>query len=220
IGRCVGFHFPENFNHPYTCTSMTDFWRRWHMSLGSFFRDYVYIPMGGNRRHQALNIMTVWFLTGMWHGASWNFIIWGVYFGLIIMIEKYTLLRWNIPRIGLYIYSIFLILVGWGLFYFDDFGRMSQFFTAFFGQNEPQGLPMHVETVIIDNLWLWVAAIILCLPVRKQVEKIGYKMAKSIPYAGNYTVQFCHAVVSIVILCCCVALLVGATNNAFIYTRF
>ncbi|MDE6017366.1 MAG: MBOAT family protein [Muribaculaceae bacterium] len=220
IGRCVGFHFPENFNHPYTCTSMTDFWRRWHMSLGSFFRDYVYIPMGGNRRHQALNIMTVWFLTGMWHGASWNFIIWGVYFGLIIMVEKYTLLRWNVPKIGLYVYSIFLILVGWGIFYYDDFGKMTLFFKAFFGQNEPQGLPMHVETVIIDNLWLWVAAIILCLPVRKHVEKYGHKMSVHIPYAGNYTVQFCHAIISITILICSVALLVGATNNAFIYTRF
>lgn len=220
IGRAVGFHFPENFNHPYTCTSMTDFWRRWHMSLGSFFRDYVYIPMGGNRRHQALNIMTVWFLTGMWHGASWNFIIWGVYFGLIIMIEKYTLLRWNVPRIGLYVYSIFMILVGWGLFYFDDFGRMQQFFLAFFGQNEPQGLPMHVETVIIDNLWLWVAAILLCLPIRKHAERLGMKAAMKIPGAGDYAVEFCHALISIVILICSVALLVGATNNAFIYTRF
>ena len=220
IGRCVGFHFPENFNHPYTCTSMTDFWRRWHMSLGSFFRDYVYIPMGGNRRHQALNIMTVWFLTGMWHGASWNFILWGIYFGLIIMIEKYTLLRWNVPKIGLYVYSIFLIIVGWGLFYFDDFGKMSQFFTAFFGMNEAQGLPMHVESVLIDNLWLWVAALLLCLPIRKHAERIGSSVASRIPVVGDYAVQFCHAIVSIVILICCVALLVGATNNAFIYTRF
>ncbi len=220
IGRCVGFHFPENFNHPYTCTSMTDFWRRWHISLGSFFRDYVYIPMGGNRRHQALNIMTVWFLTGMWHGASWNFIIWGIYFGLIIMIEKYTLLKWNVPKIGLYIYSIFLIIIGWGLFYFDDFGRMSQFFTAFFGFNESQGLPVHVESIILDNLWLWVASLILCLPVRTNIEKSGQRLAVKYPNAGNYTVQFCHALVSVVILICCVALLVGATNNAFIYTRF
>lgn len=176
--------------------------------------------MGGNRRHQALNIMTVWFLTGMWHGASWNFIIWGVYFGLIIMIEKYTLLRWNVPKIGLYVYSIFLILVGWGLFYFDDFGRMSQFFLAFFGQNEPQGLPMHVETVIIDNLWLWIAALILCLPVRKHAETYAMKAVAKIPRVGDYAVEFCHALISIVILICSVALLVGATNNAFIYTRF
>ncbi|MBR4601902.1 MAG: MBOAT family protein, partial [Prevotella sp.] len=93
IGRCLGFHFKENFNHPYCCNSITDFWRRWHMSLGSFFRDYVYIPLGGNRRHQAWNIFVVWFLTGMWHGASWNFIIWGVYFGFIVAVEKYTILR-------------------------------------------------------------------------------------------------------------------------------
>ena len=93
LGRCLGFHFNENFRHPYCCDTITDFWRRWHISLGSFFRDYVYIPMGGNRSHQALNIFVVWFLTGMWHGASWNFIIWGVYFGLIVTLEKYTILR-------------------------------------------------------------------------------------------------------------------------------
>lgn len=219
IGRSVGFHFPENFNHPYTCTSMTDFWRRWHMSLGSFFRDYVYIPMGGNRRHQALNIMTVWFLTGMWHGASWNFILWGVYFGLIIMIEKYTLLKWRVPRLGLYIYSIFLILVGWGLFYFDDFGRMSQFFHSFFGLGESQGLPMEVETTITDNWWLWVAALVLCLPVRSVAERYAAKLMSKTP-GGEYFRQIAKAAVSIAILVVSVALLVGATNNAFIYTRF
>lgn len=220
IGRCVGFHFPENFYHPYICTSMTDFWRRWHMSLGSFFRDYVYIPMGGNRRHQALNIMTVWFLTGMWHGASWNFIIWGVFFGLIIMIEKHTLLKWNLPKIGLHVYSIFLLLIGWGIFYFDDFGRLSQFFTAFFGLNGTHGLPMEVESVIVDNLWLWLVAIILCLPVRTHLERIGVNTAAKISKNGEYTIQLCHSIVSVIILICCVALLVGATNNAFIYTRF
>ena len=86
MGRCLGFHFNENFNHPYISRSITEFWRRWHISLGSFFRDYVYIPMGGNRRHQALNILCVWFLTGLWHGASWNFVLWGVYFGVILLL--------------------------------------------------------------------------------------------------------------------------------------
>jgi len=221
LGRSVGFHFPENFNHPYTCTSMTDFWRKWHMSLGSFFRDYVYIPMGGNRRHQAVNIMTVWFLTGMWHGASWNFILWGLYFGLIIMIEKYTLLRWNVPRPFLHIYSIFFILVGWGLFYFDDFGHLGQFFHAFFGLGEPHGFPMEVESVITDNLWLWVAALVLCLPIRTKIAKKADSIAASSRYSfGAYTLQISRAVISVVILVVCIALLVGATNNAFIYTRF
>ena len=220
LGRSVGFHFPENFNHPYICTSMTDFWRRWHMSLGSFFRDYVYIPMGGNRKHQALNILTVWFLTGMWHGASWNFIIWGLYFGLIIMIEKYTLLRWRMPRIFNHIYSIVLILIGWGLFYFDDFGRLRQFYHAFFGFGESQGLPLDVESVIFDNLWLWVAAIILCLPVRKFIGNKTGQWITERPVNGGYTLYLSRALISITILCVSIALLVGATNNAFIYTRF
>ena len=136
LGRCLGFHFNENFRHPYCCDTITDFWRRWHISLGSFFRDYVYIPMGGNRSHQALNILVVWFLTGMWHGASWNFIIWGVYFGLIVTIEKYTILRIRayIPSPLLHLYSLVLVVIGWGIFYFDDSNRMVRFFEICFGQ--------------------------------------------------------------------------------------
>lgn len=221
LGRSVGFHFPENFDHPYTCTSMTDFWRKWHMSLGSFFRDYVYIPMGGNRRHQALNILTVWFLTGMWHGASYNFIIWGLYFGLIIMLEKYTLLRWNVPRPFLHIYSVFLLLLGWGLFYFDDFGRLGQFLTAFFGMNGSYGFPMEVRSVLTDNFWLIVAALVLCLPVRRAITKRTERLATG--RGGNaaaYTLMISRAMVSVALLALSVALLVGATNNAFIYTRF
>lgn len=223
LGRSVGFHFLENFNHPYTCTSMTDFWRKWHISLGSFFRDYVYIPMGGNRRHQAVNIMTVWFLTGMWHGASWNFIIWGLYFGLIIMIEKYTLLRWKMPRIFLHLYSIVLILIGWGLFYFDDFGRLGEFFHAFFGAGDSfsQGLPMDVESVITDNLWLWIAALALCLPIRTKIAAKADSIATSAKgRTAAFAVQFGRALIAVIILTISVALLVGATNNAFIYTRF
>lgn len=220
LGRSVGFHFPENFNHPYICTSMTDFWRRWHMSLGSFFRDYVYIPLGGNRRHQAVNILTVWILTGFWHGASWNFIIWGLYFGLIIMLEKYTLLRWRVWRPLLHIYSILLILIGWGMFYFDDIGRMSQFYTAFFGNGEGTGIPFDVESVINENLWLWILAIILCMPVRSLLVKAADRFALAHPAGGAHIVMLTRSIIAIVLLVLSVALLVGATNNAFIYTRF
>lgn len=220
LGRCVGFHFPENFNHPYTCTSMTDFWRRWHMSLGSFFRDYVYIPMGGNRRHQALNILTVWFLTGMWHGASWNFIIWGLYFGLIIMLEKYTLLRWRVPRPLLHLYSILLIIIGWGMFYFEDFSRMTQFYRAFFFGGEGSGIPFDVQSAVMDNLWLWIAALLLCLPVRSVAARMADRLVDVSPSAGGHLVLFTRAVIAVSILVASVALLVGATNNAFIYTRF
>lgn len=221
LGRSMGFHLNENFNHPYTATSMTDFWRRWHMSLGSFFRDYVYIPMGGNRRHQVINIMTVWFLTGMWHGASWNFIIWGLYYGLIIMIEKYTLLKWNVARPALHIYSILLILIGWGLFYFDDIGRLGKFYHAFFGFGEPQGFPIEVESVIFNNFWLWVAAVVLCLPIRPRITRYAEKWANHTEDNRRiYALQICRALAAVIILVVSMALLVGATNNAFIYTRF
>lgn len=189
------------------------------MSLGSFFRDYVYIPMGGNRRHQALNIMTVWFLTGMWHGASWNFIIWGLYYGLIISIEKFTLLKWKVPAILLHVYSIFLIIAGFGIFYFDDMGRLSTFYKAFFGFGPPKGFPLNVESLIFDNLWLWLAAILLCIPIRPWIkEKVEIISLKNNTF--SYPVLFTRALISITILIVSVSLLVGATNNAFIYTRF
>ncbi len=205
LGRCIGFHFPENFRHPYCCNTITDFWRRWHISLGSFFRDYVYIPMGGNRNHQAVNILTVWFLTGMWHGASWNFIIWGVYFGIIVMLEKYTLLKTlnRIPTVVLHLYSLLLVIIGWGIFYFDDFDKMTTFFASFTGLAGAT-TDFAAESILTDKFWLWIVAIAFCLPLR-------------ISTSTNFIVR---TAVSAVIIVLSVALLVGATNNAFIYTRF
>ncbi len=220
LGRCLGFHFNENFRHPYCCNSITDFWRRWHISLGSFFRDYVYIPLGGNRQHQAVNILAVWFLTGMWHGASWNFILWGVYFGLIVMIEKYTLLRWkdHIPAFLLHIYSLLLVVAGWGIFYFDDFNQMIVFFNAFFG-NYVEAFDFVDQTVLTDHLWLWIVALIFCLPIRQTLVDLTERYVSSENMRGlAFTTS--RIVVSLVMLILSVALLVGATNNAFIYTRF
>lgn len=221
LGRSVGFHFPENFRHPFTATSITDFWRKWHISLGSFFRDYVYIPMGGNRRHQILNIFTVWFLTGMWHGASWNFVLWGLYFGLIVIIEKYTILKWSIPRFFRHIYSIFVILVGFAIFYFDDFGKLRLFYEGFFSFGRFGGsMPVTVESVVFDNFWMLVAAIILCMPIRRLMARKADNIAVNGPTVLSHGVMATRAIISIGILAISVALLVGATNNAFIYTRF
>ncbi|MBP3299060.1 MAG: MBOAT family protein [Muribaculaceae bacterium] len=221
MGRCLGFHFPENFNHPYCSRSITEFWRRWHISLGSFFRDYVYIPLGGNRRRQVLNILIVWFLTGMWHGASWNFIIWGLYFGLIVMVEKFTILPWSkhIPRPLLYVYSLLLIVLGWGIFYFEDMSAMKVFFAALFGHTE-HPTDFTVASAIFDNFWLWTAAILFCMPVRGWVTRAHSKLTgrhKAVHATISVTTQI---VVSAVLLTASVALLVGATNNAFLYTRF
>ena len=221
LGRCMGFHFAENFTHPYCCRTITEFWRRWHISLGSFFRDYVYIPMGGNRRHQAMNIFVVWFLTGMWHGASWNFIIWGVYFGIIVTLEKYTLLKIKrfIPSVLLHCYSMLLVIIGWGIFYFDDFGKMTRFFEIGFGQ----AATLHdftVESALLDNFWLWVVGIVFCLPVYDTVARLFHRVFRRQTTLKKNLVLLTRLSVSAVLLLVSVALLVGATNNAFIYTRF
>ena len=221
MGRCMGFHFNENFNHPYCSKSATEFWRRWHMSLGSFFRDYVYIPLGGNRRHQALNIFVVWFLTGMWHGASWNFVLWGLYFGLILTIEKYTLMKFinKVPKVLLWPYSLLVVFLGWLIFYFDDLGKMGVCMRSMFGLTG-SGFDFIAQTTLQSNFYLWLMAIVLCLPVRRWVEQWLEGRATQNGRLWAVTLTGGRIVVSLLLLVLSVALLVGATNNAFIYTRF
>ena len=226
MGRCLGFHFNENFNHPYCSKTITEFWRRWHMSLGSFFRDYVYIPLGGNRRHQALNIAVVWFLTGMWHGAYWNYILWGLYFGVLLVIEKYTIMRWlkRIPAVVLHVYALFLFIVGWGIFKFEvahlsDFAQMGTFFSAFFGHGAAWS-DFASKMAVLNNFWLWIVAIVLCMPVRNFVEGVTAKVLPEGSKRQATALLVTRVSISLVALVLSVALLVGATNNAFIYTRF
>ncbi len=226
MGRCLGFHFNENFSHPFCSKTITEFWRRWHMSLGSFFRDYVYIPLGGNRRHQALNIAVVWFLTGMWHGAYWNYILWGLYFGVLLVIEKYTIMRWlkRIPAVVLHIYALFLFIVGWGIFKFEvahlsDFAQMGTFFSAFFGHGASWG-DFASKMAVLNNFWLWIVAIVLCMPVRDFVAEVTAKVLPEGSTRQATALLVTRVAISLVALVLSVALLVGATNNAFIYTRF
>lgn len=209
IGKCLGFRFPENFNNPYCCSSVTDFWRRWHMTLGSFFRDYVYIPLGGNRRHQILNILIVWMLTGLWHGAYWNYVIWGLWFGLFLVIEKFTFLKWKrFPSILTRIFSLVVVFLGWGIFYFEDFSKMKAFFNALFCSQADFSLD---STVLLNNGWLLLVALLFCLPVNEFAAKIS---------APKWCTVTLKTIVSGLVLIVSAALLVGATNNAFIYTRF
>ena len=137
LGKLLGFEFRENFNYPYVSRSVTEFWRRWHMSLGAWFRDYVYIPLGGNRRGlpiQLRNIAVVWLLTGFWHGASWNFVLWGLYYGALLVLEKLVLLRWleKTPVLNR-IYTLLAVLLGWVLFAFDDLAAGWAFLRVLFG---------------------------------------------------------------------------------------
>jgi len=138
LGRMFGFHFLENFDHPYVSRSVTEFWRRWHISLGTWFREYVYIPLGGNRRGAAKtyrNILAVWLLTGLWHGASWNFVLWGLYYCLLLMAEKSFLLRLleGAPRFVSHIYTLLCVALGWVIFAVDDIGRLGRYIKTMFG---------------------------------------------------------------------------------------
>lgn len=140
LGRMLGFHYLENFNYPFIAKSITDYWRRWHISLSSFFRDYVYIPLGGNRcsiPRNIFNIMVVWLLTGFWHGADWNFIIWGLYFSIILVIEKFVLKKWidKMPSFFQHLYTLLLVLFSWIIFYFSDLSLMMEAFKSLFGFN-------------------------------------------------------------------------------------
>lgn len=222
LGRCFGFHFDENFNYPYISTTITEFWRRWHISLGSFFRDYVYIPLGGNRRHQLLNLLIVWFLTGLWHGPSWNFVLWGLYFGVIVAAEKYTLIKvqGKIPKAVLHLYSIFVIVFGWVIFYFDDFGRLGQFIKLIFGASGNHLCDMVVLSELSGNAYLLIAAVVCCLPV-SQIIRGAYRESmkkKNAAYAVILTAG--KTVCAFAFLAVSTLLLIGNTSNPFLYFRF
>ncbi len=138
LGRMFGFEFCENFDYPYISKSITEFWRRWHISMGTWFRDYVYIPLGGNRRGlkiQIRNIAVVWLLTGFWHGAAWNYVLWGVFYGLLLILEKFFLLDKlkKLPVLVGRLYTAFCVLLGWGLFAIEDFSKLGGYFGAMFG---------------------------------------------------------------------------------------
>lgn len=213
MGRFFGFEFMENFTYPYISTSITDFWRRWHISLSTFFRDYVYIPLGGNRKHQIFNIAVVWMLTGLWHGASWNFILWGTFYGIVLIIEKKAfggaLLK--MPRWLGHIYSMVIVVLGWALFYFTDFTKLKNFFVCAFG-GTGNFLDYTAKSTFFSNIWLLIILAVSSTPLLK----ILFKKATKIKYIG----KFVPAIGIIFAMSICFALLVGQTYNAFLYFRF
>lgn len=219
LGRCFGFEFDENFNYPYISETITDFWRRWHISMGSFFRDYVYIPLGGNRRHQPLNILAVWFLTGLWHGASWNFVIWGLYFGVILIIEKYTIVnvQEKIPKALLHIYSMFIIIFGWVIFYFTDFGRLGEFIGVLFGAGSAPKWDIVTRGELTGNLYLLIAAAVCSLPLG---HLIGEQYSKTMQKGGAIPMTIGKCLCALILLLVSTLLLVGESNNPFLYFRF
>ena len=220
MGRIFGFTYKENFNYPYISKSASEFWRRWHISLGSFFRDYVYIPLGGNRRGRArtaLNLAIVWALTGLWHGASWNFVIWGLYYGVLIILEKLVLadFREKLPGAAQHIAALFLIVVGWTVFYYTDMGCLGRHLGAMFGIGAA-GLSDPVTMAVIRKYTvLPLIAAIASLPILPRLKA----------WLGKH--EKLEGAADIVSLVCLTALMllsmifiVGQSYNPFIYFRF
>ncbi len=217
LGRIFGFHFNENFNYPFISRTITEFWQRWHISLGSFFRDYLlYLPLFGKRRKYA-NLFLVWFCTGFWHGASWNYIIWGLYYGLFILLERLLGSKRlkKIPAAVLHLYSKLVIIVGFGIFYFTDLSRLGCFFGNLVGANGNALTDLSVQASFANNLFLILAALIFSLPV---VPKLRALLQKT--EAGENAVGIATVAGNVAVLLVCSLLLVENTDNPFLYWNF
>ena len=219
MGLMVGFHYRENFNNPYISTSVSEFWRRWHISLGSFFRDYVYIPLGGNRRGQlrtVINLLLTWLLTGLWHGASWNYVLWGLYFFVFIALEKlFDGKLPKFPRILRHCYLLTVVYFGWILFRFENLTLGLAVAKGLLRSN-----PTAFETTILwQSHWALLAVCILvCTPLPKKL--ITSLTAESTPAAIRYASRFIEAALPVVFLLLSAAALAGASYNPFIYFQF
>lgn len=207
LGKILGFHYLENFNYPYIAKSITDFWRRWHISLSSFFRDYVYIPLGGNRckkiRH-LFNLFVVWFLTGLWHGASWNFILWGLYFFVILIIEKYILNKYldKIPKAFQHIYALILINIGFIIFYFTDMANLKIALESLFGLHGFGNLQIfnHLQIFKVRTIIVFLVALVGATPYLKKFTNKNWVLI----------ILFIFSIISIL----------ASSYNPFIYFRF
>ncbi len=220
IGRIFGFHFDENFRHPFMCRSISEFWQRWHISLGSFFRDYLlYLPIFGKRR-AVLSLFLVWFTTGLWHGASWNYVIWGLYFGVFIFIEtkigKKNLK--NAPTILMHIYNKLVILIGFGIFKFENIQDLGNFFKNLVGANGNELINSAGTDALMSHIFVFLAAIIACFPISSYLKK-RFERSSSLSYSIG---AVCLTAFAILLLFIDTSVLVKtfSSNNPFLYWNF
>lgn len=223
MGRMIGIHYRENFDYPYVSRSVTEFWRRWHISLGSFFRDYVYIPLGGNRKGKLrtyLNLFVVWFLTGLWHGASWNFVLWGLYFFVFIFIEKLFLSRvLSKDRIISHIYLVAVVYFGWILFRFDDMGDILSVLRGMFGANGNAFTDFETTTLLSSNIFILIFCVIVSTPIVKKIGSlVRYTYMDKKAVSALYTIG--RILIPLVLLLLSTAALVGDSYNPFLYFQF
>ena len=222
MGKMLGFDFPDNFNLPYISRSITEFWRRWHITLSSWFKEYVYIPLGGNRKglaRQILNILIVWTLTGIWHGAGWNFLFWGLWFALFLILEKLFLgeLLKNAPVVFGRVYTLTVVLISWVFFALESPGEILAYLQAMFGMNGVG--PVNSLAMFLSNeyLVLLVIALVACLPLGSRLVH-ALKSSKTGPAMALYRLG--EKVIPAVLLLLSVAYIVDASYNPFLYFRF
>lgn len=218
LGKIFGFDFPENFRYPYIARSINDFWRRWHITLSTFFRDYVYIPMGGNRKRWAVNMLVVWLLTGLWHGASWNFVLWGLYYFVFLMLEKLWIGERlaKAPAVLGHIYSIVVILIGWVFFYFESLSEIQAFFIAAFGANGFSSVTQ--RTVIVNYIAVLPVCVVCALPVLPKARELLLKIRSE--KTRRLLISVGQTAFSAGALLVATAALVGSSYNPFLYFRF
>lgn len=219
LGKMLGFNFPENFNYPYMAKSITDFWRRWHMTLSSWFRDYVYIPLGGNKKgvlKQIRNILIVWSLTGLWHGASWNFIVWGLYFGILLILEKFILKKYfsNVPKFIKGIYTLFLVMISFVIFQGDSLSSAFNIIKGLFGLNGE----LFINNVTLYYLKGYVLFIVLgVIGATNYVKNLVIKISNG---KNKKIINILEPIYLLILLIIVTMYLIDSSYNPFLYLRF
>ena len=221
LARLFGFHYVENFNYPYISRSATEFWRRWHISMGSFFRDYVYIPMGGNRRHQFVNLFVVWFLTGLWHGASWNFVLWGLWFFVFLMIERLFLKKFleKVPVLS-NIYLLVVVLLGWVIFRFTNLELGMTLVKSLFGLNGNPLTGFVVDIEFDSHIYLLILSVLVSTPLARILRFQTERRICTNRAAYAVWQVVLYSIIPVVLLLLSTASLVGDSYNPFIYFQF
>lgn len=221
LGKMFGFHFLENFNYPYISKSITEFWRRWHISLSSWFREYVYIPLGGNRRgmaKQIRNILVVWMLTGIWHGAHWNYVLWGIYYGIFLILEKFVVGKWiqKLPGFFQNFYTMFIVVIGWVLFKCEDLSLCISYLRAMFGGFGAGFANSETVYLLYNNAVLFVVLILGSTMLPRKLAQRAKEAAQRQTWVWTFLRCAFYAGIFVI----SVAYLVDATYNPFLYFRF
>jgi len=225
LGKMFGFRFKENFNYPYIANSIQDFWRRWHISLSSFFKDYVYIPLGGNRKGKfrtVLNRIIVFALTGLWHGANWTFIVWGLFHGFFLLLEEFIPIIKKMPRLLRHIYTVVAVTVGFVVFRADTINEALVFISKMFSGFDFSAEPMSfaIGTLTPFFIVMFIAAIVCCGPLSKLTTRVRSLENKEVLTKNDNILQTATFVVAFLLLAWCIIRLAGGSYNPFIYFRF